>query len=110
MIGAITGDIVGSIYEWNNIKTTEFPLFQDCCFFTDDSVLTVALAEAILTGESYESLMRHYYQRYPDAGYGGRFIKWAEKHPARSLRQLGERSGHENKSGRDGPMIHWKKF
>ena len=78
MIGALTGDIVGSIYEWNNIKTTDFPLFQDGCCFTDDSVLTVALAEAILTGDSCESLMRQYYHRYPDAGYGCRFIKWAE--------------------------------
>jgi ADP-ribosylglycohydrolase len=78
MIGALTGDIVGSIYEWDNIKTTDFPLFQERCFFTDDSVLTVALAEAILSGKSYESLMRHYYHRYPDAGYGGRFISWAK--------------------------------
>ena len=78
MIGALTGDIVGSIYEWNNIKTTDFPLFQDRCYFTDDSVLTVALAEAILTGTSYESLMRRYYRRYPEAGYGGRFITWAK--------------------------------
>jgi len=58
MLGALTGDIVGSIYEWANIKTTEFPLFQDHCHFTDDSVLTVALAESILTGEGYGQL--HY--------------------------------------------------
>lgn len=51
MLGSLTGDIVGSIYEWDNIKTTDFPLFQDRCHFTDDSVLTVALAESILTGE-----------------------------------------------------------
>ena len=77
MLGALTGDIVGSIYEWDNIKTTEFPLFRESCFFTDDSVLTVALAEAILTGKSYESLLRRYYRRYPDAGYGSRFVTWA---------------------------------
>lgn len=83
MLGALTGDIVGSIYEWNNIKTTEFPLFTDSCGFTDDSVLTVALAEAILTGKSYVALMRQYYGRYPDAGYGGNFIQWARsKYPA----------------------------
>ncbi len=78
MLGALTGDIVGSIYEWENIKTTEFPLFTDSCFYTDDSVLTVALAESILTGKSYESLMRQYYRLYPDAGYGGSFHEWAE--------------------------------
>ena len=77
MLGAIAGDIIGSIYEFNNIKTTEFPLFSDNCFFTDDTVLTVALAEAIMTGGSYETLMKEYYQCYPDAGYGLRFHAWA---------------------------------
>ena len=48
MLGAITGDIVGSIYEFNNIKTTEFEFFQPKCFFTDDTVLTVSLADVIL--------------------------------------------------------------
>jgi len=78
MLGALTGDIVGSIYEWNNIKTTDFPLFQDHCRFTDDSVLTVALAEAILTGASYGTLMKSYCRRYPDAGYGGSFLRWVQ--------------------------------
>lgn len=50
MIGELTGDIVGSIYEFNNIKTSIFPLFRETCFFTDDTVLTVALAESLLTG------------------------------------------------------------
>jgi len=44
MIGAIASDIIGSVYEWNNIKTKQFDLFAPNCFFTDDSVLTVALA------------------------------------------------------------------
>jgi ADP-ribosylglycohydrolase len=51
MIGAIAGDIVGSVYEFHNIKTKDFPLFTDQCFFTDDSVLTIALADALLTGK-----------------------------------------------------------
>jgi ADP-ribosylglycohydrolase len=50
MLGAIIGDIVGSVYEWNNIKTKDFPLFRDDCFFTDDTVMTVAIAEAIKKG------------------------------------------------------------
>lgn len=78
MLGALTGDIVGSIYEWNNIKTTKFPLFRDDCHFTDDSVLTVALAESILTGESYASVMKRYFLNYPDAGYGKNFLRWAQ--------------------------------
>jgi ADP-ribosylglycohydrolase len=82
MLGALTGDIIGSIYEWDNIKTTDFPLFQERCHFTDDSVLTVALAEAILTGKSYGTLMREYYGRYSEAGFGGSFHEWAKsKHP-----------------------------
>ena len=82
MLGAITGDIVGSIYEFDNIRSVEFPLFSDSCRFTDDTVLTVALAEAIMTGERYETLMRTYYHRYPDAGYGGRFHAWAQSRTA----------------------------
>jgi ADP-ribosylglycohydrolase len=77
MLGTITGDIVGSIYEFDTIKTVDFPLFGDGCRFTDDTVLTVALAEAIMTGGSYASLMKEYYRRYPEAGYGGRFHAWA---------------------------------
>ena len=47
MLGAIVGDIVGSVYEWNNIKTKDFPLFREDCFFTDDTVMTCAVAEAV---------------------------------------------------------------
>ena len=48
MLGAIVGDIVGSVYEWNNIKMKDFPLFRKDCFFTDDTVMTCAVAEAIM--------------------------------------------------------------
>ncbi len=78
MLGAIAGDIIGSVYEWKNIKTKQFDLFSPDCFFTDDTVLTVALAESILTGTDYASLMRAYYRRYPGAGYGGLFHRWAQ--------------------------------
>ena len=77
MIGAIAGDIIGSVYEWERIKSNEFELFDPDCCFTDDTVLTVALAEAILTGNDYTTLMKAYYRRYPDAGYGGFFHRWA---------------------------------
>ena len=50
MLGAIIGDIVGSVYEWHNIKTKDFPLFREDCFFTDDTVMTCAVADAILNG------------------------------------------------------------
>jgi ADP-ribosylglycohydrolase len=76
MIGAIVGDIIGSVYEWNNIKTKDFTLFSPDCKFTDDTVLTIALADAILTKRNYEDIMVEYANLYPKAGYGGLFRKW----------------------------------
>jgi len=76
MIGAIAGDIIGSVYEHRPIKTKAFPLFDYGCRFTDDSVLTLAVADSILTGRPYLESMRDIGRRYPDAGYGGAFIQW----------------------------------
>ena len=76
MIGAIAGDIIGSVYEHNSIKTKDFPLFNPYSRFTDDSVLTVAVAYSILSGTSYKDAIKDIGRRYPDAGYGGTFIKW----------------------------------
>lgn len=89
MIGAIAGDIVGSVYEWQNIKTKQFDLFSPDCVFTDDTVLTVALAESILTGNDYASLMKAYYRRYPGAGYGGFFHEWAGAHKSQPYNSWG---------------------
>ncbi|MBI5211643.1 MAG: ADP-ribosylglycohydrolase family protein [Elusimicrobia bacterium] len=79
MIGAVAGDIIGSVYEFDehNIKTKEFPLFSPECRFTDDTVLTVALADTVLTGVPYAENLRKYYRLYPHAGYGGNFARWA---------------------------------
>ena len=79
MLGAIVGDIVGSVYEWHNIKTKEFPLFRDDCFFTDDTVMTVATADALMNGGKSDDFIDAYKkwgQLYPNAGYGGRFGSW----------------------------------
>ena len=79
MIGAIVGDIVGSVYEWHNIKTKDFPLFQDKCFFTDDTVMTIAVAEGLMNGgekDDFIDAMKKYGSMYPNAGYGGRFGRW----------------------------------
>ena len=79
MMGAIVGDIVGSVYEWHNIKTKDFPLFRDDCFFTDDTVMTCAVAEAVMNGgerDDFIDAMKKYGRMYPDAGYGGRFGSW----------------------------------
>ena len=77
MIGSIVGDIVGSIYEQYPIKTTEFPLWQPECRFTDDTVLTVAVADTLLNQADYTDRFRAYYERFPRAGYGGSFHGWA---------------------------------
>ena len=79
MLGAIVGDIVGSVYEWGNIKTKDFPLFREDCFFTDDTVMTCAVAEAIMNGgqkDDFIDAMKKYGRMYPDAGYGARFDAW----------------------------------
>jgi len=57
MLGAIIGDIVGSVYEWHNIKTKDFPLFRDDCFFTDDTVMTIATADAIMNGGEVDNFI-----------------------------------------------------
>lgn len=76
MLGAIAGDIIGSVYEGHRIKTKDFPLFQPRCHFTDDSVLTIAVAQAILEGGDYLRAIRELGRRYPRAGYGGAFKAW----------------------------------
>jgi len=76
MIGAIAGDIIGSVYEAHPIKTKDFPLFHPRCRFTDDSVLTIAVAQAILTDGDYRRWVWEIGRRHPHAGYGGSFIGW----------------------------------
>ncbi len=76
MFGAIAGDIIGSVYERNNIKTVEFPLFVEESRFTDDSVLTIAVAHAILDDLDYAETLKSYGRKYPNAGYESSFLKW----------------------------------
>lgn len=76
MLGAIAGDIIGSVYEFNNVKTTAFPLFGRDSTFTDDSVLTLAVADCVLHGLDFAQTIRRYALRYPDRGYGGMFRQW----------------------------------
>ena len=76
MYGAIIGDIVGSRFEWMPHKSKEFELFTSDCTPTDDTVLTIAVAEAIMTDNDFEYYLRHWGVKYPYAGYGGTFIRW----------------------------------
>lgn len=79
MLGAITGDIIGSVYEFEAHKTKEFCLFTDQSTFTDDTILTVAVADVLLHGGSYVEAFKQFYRRYPhpSGGYGARFQAWA---------------------------------
>ena len=90
MLGAIIGDIVGSRFEFNNHRSKEFELFTDDCFATDDSIMTLAIAKALM--ECRESLdtqfvrsqlnhharecMRRIGRKYPNCGFGGMFFRW----------------------------------
>jgi ADP-ribosylglycohydrolase len=77
MMGAIAGDVVGSVYEARPIKQKEFPLFSRNSTFTDDTVLTVAVADALLTDGDYARAYQEYFARHPGRGYGASFADWA---------------------------------
>lgn len=76
MLGAIAGDIIGSVYEAAPIKTTDFPLFVEASTFTDDTVLTVAAASALLSDGDYARALKRFARAYPHAGYGRSFYQW----------------------------------
>jgi ADP-ribosylglycohydrolase len=76
MFGAIIGDVIGSIFEWNNYKGTDFELFHQDTDYTDDSVLTLATAEVLLDGGDYTRAYQTYAQTYEARGYGGNFSEW----------------------------------
>jgi ADP-ribosylglycohydrolase len=78
LLGALAGDIIGSVHEYTQRKSKEFPLFQPSSFFTDDSVLTLAVADAILHNRDYAETIRAYGRRYPGSGYGGMFLRWLQ--------------------------------
>ena len=103
MLGAISGDIIGSPYEFNhnNIKTTDFPLFNERSEFTDDTVMTVAVANALVNtyGKDDETIktelvkqMQYLGRIYPDAGYGGRFYYWLKEENPQPYNSFGNGS------------------
>ena len=81
MIGAIIGDIVGSIYEWQPIKTKNFNLFHPRRYFTDDSVCTAAVADILLHNLPPAETMQVWCRRHPGRGYGGFFGQWIFSDP-----------------------------
>ena len=92
MLGAIIGDVIGSVYEWDNIKTKDFKLFKDGCKFTDDTVMTCAVAEAIMNGGTvadFRESMRKWGNRYLYAGYGSMFFEWLTSKTDESINSYG---------------------
>ena len=85
LLGAIAGDVIGSVYEYVNIvKTTHFPLFTPLSHFSDDSVLTMAVADCLVHGKEFAENIWEFAHRYPNRGYGGSFKEWLksdEKQP-----------------------------
>lgn len=78
MIGAIIGDIIGSRFERFNYKGKDFELFHESCRMTDDSILTLAVADAFMNGKSYCDIVLEYARENPLAGYGGSFVNWVD--------------------------------
>ena len=76
LLGAIAGDVIGSVYEFHAPKRTDFALFTPSSRFTDDSVLTLAVADAVISKRGYLESIRTYALAYPHSGYGGFFRRW----------------------------------
>lgn len=86
IFGAIAGDIIGSDYEWQPVKTKDFKLFPTTARFTDDTVMTIAVAQWLMDDKSRSmqilaDTMRYWGNRYPEAGYGMSFKNWLQNSP-----------------------------
>lgn len=92
ILGAVAGDVIGSVYEWRNIKTTEFPLFSHKSRLTDDTLLTVAVADALLASKDIGKTLWDYGNRYPNSGFGGGFRKWLSSPNPQPYRSYGNGS------------------
>lgn len=94
MLGAIIGDIVGSRFEFHNTNNEHFRLFTSECSFTDDTILTVAIADAILNKAPYEQKLLEWGRTYPNpmGGYGGRFAQWLQEKDPKPYNSFGNGS------------------
>jgi ADP-ribosylglycohydrolase len=106
MIGAIIGDVIGSVFEWHNVKTTEFKLFSRESKFTDDTVMTIAVADALLSKQTFKNpikdalesrttyiaKLKQYGHRYPNVGYGNMFNDWLKESSPKPYKSYGNGS------------------
>lgn len=93
IIGSVIGDIIGSVYEWNNIKSTKFNLYDRRCDYTDDTVLTIAVADCILNNKDFSKTIWEYGRKYPNRGYGGNFNMWLRNENRLPYKSFGNGSG-----------------
>ena len=98
MLGALVGDIIGSVYEFHNTKSTDFELFTPWTTFTDDSVMTLAVAKWLLEDDAHTIhylifCMQELGNRYPNAGYGGNFLRWLKEDDPQPYNSWGNGSG-----------------
>ncbi len=104
MLGAIIGDIVGSRFEFNPTNNYDFELFSEECSFTDDTICTVAVADAMIKGRDFGKSLHEWCQRYPHpmGGYGGRFAGWVFRDDPQPYNSFGNGSAM-----RVSPVAHW---
>ncbi len=106
LLGAIAGDMIGSVYEYDGFKDMEFPLLAHRSRFTDDTVLTLAVADAILSRCSYQEKVYDYARYYHGRGYGGRFRAWKNSDDPQPYNSFGNGSAMRVSAGH----IHLKLF
>lgn len=92
MLGAIIGDIIGSVYEHSNMKEYDFEIFHPKSHFTDDTVLTIATADAILNNLDFQKFYVRYANKFPKAGYGWGFYTWSRKKIPKAYNSFGNGS------------------
>lgn len=102
IFGSLIGDVIGSYYEWHNVKHENFELFNKGSTYTDDSVMTIATADALMCMDdfcnegnikiTFAAKYKQYYSRYPEAGYGGNFINWAKSDSIKAYNSFGNGS------------------
>ena len=105
MIGAILGDIVGSRFEFKPHKSEKFEFLTDECRFTDDTVLTVATADAILNQKPEKQCYLKWGNKYPNAGYGERFKRWLETETCPPCNTHGYNSFGNGSAMRVSPLV-----
>ncbi len=92
ILGAIVGDVIGSIYEWDNYRAKDFEFCSPKCDFTDDTVMTIAVAKSLMNNEDMSATLKDFGRRYPGRGYGGMFVYWLESENTKPYNSFGNGS------------------